>query len=255
MICPFCKEVANDEAVVCSHCGKDLTLYKPLNERIASLESELASLVATVDRIPERILEDRSRKDSDPGMRRVLSYAGLFASITVILYLIVTAWLFDESTRSLQFGLLFLSLFLFGFLVGSIVSTRKIWSDLVFSFAIASASFFLVFLAIGQLQTLANLRSLLLLSAINLTMAIIFTLATFLGRWIRMRHHIRRTPSIFRHTSEAVNRSNLFRSSRPAAIEGLPQVLRVLAVILEFLGTAGGAVVLKTLLSLMIHHP
>lgn len=47
MQCPYCAESIKDGAVVCKHCDRDLTFFKPLFERLSDLEKRVADLPQT----------------------------------------------------------------------------------------------------------------------------------------------------------------------------------------------------------------
>lgn len=41
MNCPYCAEMVKDAAVVCRHCGRDFTIFRPLLERLSAVELAL----------------------------------------------------------------------------------------------------------------------------------------------------------------------------------------------------------------------
>ena len=51
MKCPYCVEDIKDEAIVCSHCQRDLTFFKPFDQRLKTIESELAAVTGCVEKI------------------------------------------------------------------------------------------------------------------------------------------------------------------------------------------------------------
>lgn len=100
MQCPYCLSEVEGEAHVCKVCTRDLYLFKPLLEKIATLEEQLAA-AADVDLLEERIrsleqqLEDVQAKPETQEQPGVASYLlALVAFILLPLSLLLLAhWL------------------------------------------------------------------------------------------------------------------------------------------------------------------
>jgi hypothetical protein len=92
MKCPYCAEEIKDEAIVCRYCARDLSFFKPMLERISSLEDQVAELSALIDDVRGRTQLHAATSSPGPKhhfafWRRVLAVLLPALLITVSAYL------------------------------------------------------------------------------------------------------------------------------------------------------------------------
>lgn len=96
MQCPYCASAIADEALVCPTCRRDLFLVKPLLERIATLEAELAARPAlpVAEQAPgdSALADVVSTEAASDVMHSLPAAAAIFAALLALLLL--GHWLF-----------------------------------------------------------------------------------------------------------------------------------------------------------------
>jgi hypothetical protein len=106
--CPFCDEEIRDNALVCKHCGRDLSVLRPVLGRLRDLEERLAAAESAIQALGARV-ETACSENAHPRPRDFatpVTGVRLDALVLVTALLIIAHWLiiglFDLDTWVLR---------------------------------------------------------------------------------------------------------------------------------------------------------
>ncbi|MDR3435863.1 hypothetical protein [Telmatospirillum sp.] len=108
MNCPFCDEEIKDSALVCKHCGRDLSVLRPVLDRFTAIEARLASVETALQTLSGHVDDVRSKETVPPRpARRLTADVALLAPALLLIALLLAAhWViiatFDLNTWVLR---------------------------------------------------------------------------------------------------------------------------------------------------------
>ncbi|HXP95544.1 MAG TPA: hypothetical protein VN809_02450 [Telmatospirillum sp.] len=92
MNCPFCDEDIKDRALVCKHCGRDLSILKPVLDRFESLETRLVAVETALHTLSGHVDTVRSKDPSaDASSIDMASLGKALSRLCVLIALLLIA--------------------------------------------------------------------------------------------------------------------------------------------------------------------
>lgn len=88
MNCPFCDEDIKDRALVCKHCGRDLSILRPVLDRFGDLEKRLAAAEEALHTLSGHVETVRSRNTPDVDQSVGMAFAGFGRALPRLVLLI-----------------------------------------------------------------------------------------------------------------------------------------------------------------------
>ena len=108
MTCPYCQSEVHPDAVVCKTCHRDFYLVKPMMEKVAALEKQLAEMpdiapqLARIAELEHQLAEGNATPPPQPAQSEGGSFADSMAYLVLPLLLLLAAHALITASIMLQ---------------------------------------------------------------------------------------------------------------------------------------------------------